>query len=578
MLLMKWFLAIIGTFCMASLPAAADTPPSMTLNAVYIGASQEVKCGGTDDTVLLSSILAGFQSGAISRVRLHGRCVSTTALVARITGISTSIEGDGPDVTTITFRNATDGFEIILEKSGSACGGFNISGLSIIRGASGPVSANTALNVAVNPLSAGGCNSNNTIDHVNIRGNIENTTFWLQNAYISGVSYVIQNSQILGLLTSGTDLGDNSITFNGPNTNHYQTGSVVANSFIGGGSTGIRVTGYAQGVLISNTSVLGQYCSVCWSGVTPASNNTTYGKASPRGSQTLFFRPGTVSGITNGMIVNGTNITANGSVLSVDNSVGRVVISSPGTTGIVATGTRVSFQVVETPEALQIVNSSFSGARYDVYQSFGSANSITTSNFLRFGTGVPATWTAIDLEDNNNSTVFGNPFILGRFRGDETGIEIDNTTSSGKNNSNTVYGNICNFLDHSCIRLSGTTSRTTVFGNTCDSCLTVLHNANPAGNPNLLNTTQGVADLSLNAAAGQLITPWGLSVAYTQNSTASTVANIVSVFGMCNAANKGKHGLVSDASGTPVFWGTPSGGGSLAAPVFCNGSTWVYGG
>jgi hypothetical protein len=44
----------------------------------------------------------------------------------------------------------------------------------------------------------------------------------------------------------------------------------------------------------------------------------------------------------------------------------------------------------------------------------------------------------------------------------------------------------------------------------------------------------------------------------------------------CNAGNKGLTAYVYDASTTPTYYGTATGGGSTFAPVFCTGSTWVY--
>ena len=62
-----------------------------------------------------------------------------------------------------------------------------------------------------------------------------------------------------------------------------------------------------------------------------------------------------------------------------------------------------------------------------------------------------------------------------------------------------------------------------------------------------------------------------------QMTSNSTVANIVATYGTCNAGNKAKRGVVSDAAAAPTFWGVPTGGGSLTAPIWCNGSAWVYG-
>lgn len=59
-------------------------------------------------------------------------------------------------------------------------------------------------------------------------------------------------------------------------------------------------------------------------------------------------------------------------------------------------------------------------------------------------------------------------------------------------------------------------------------------------------------------------------------STTSTVSQIVATFGACNAANKGKRGMVSDAL-LPIWLALPVGGGAATVPIICNGSNWIYG-
>jgi hypothetical protein len=45
----------------------------------------------------------------------------------------------------------------------------------------------------------------------------------------------------------------------------------------------------------------------------------------------------------------------------------------------------------------------------------------------------------------------------------------------------------------------------------------------------------------------------------------------------CNAAAQGLRGTVTNGQTTPTFLGTVSTTGAVVAPVFCNGTAWLYG-
>jgi hypothetical protein len=52
-----------------------------------------------------------------------------------------------------------------------------------------------------------------------------------------------------------------------------------------------------------------------------------------------------------------------------------------------------------------------------------------------------------------------------------------------------------------------------------------------------------------------------------------TIGNLPS----CGGSTKGARLYVTNAQTTPTFLGTVSTTGSVVAPVFCNGSNWIYG-
>jgi hypothetical protein len=95
--------------------------------------------------------------------------------------------------------------------------------------------------------------------------------------------------------------------------------------------------------------------------------------------------------------------------------------------------------------------------------------------------------------------------------------------------------------------------------------------------PVLFARSTGSVSLLHDISASNIVATGALTASSTRITTTSTVAGIGAAWGTCNAGINGKRGLVSDAAATPAFWGVPTGGGTLTAPIFCNGSAWVYG-
>lgn len=91
---------------------------------------------------------------------------------------------------------------------------------------------------------------------------------------------------------------------------------------------------------------------------------------------------------------------------------------------------------------------------------------------------------------------------------------------------------------------------------------------------------QGVSiGSSLPVCAGALSTQLGSNVLITggtiTNTTLNTPDYTVATLPTCNAASKGNIVTVLDAASSPVYNATATGGGSIALPVFCNGTNWT---
>ena len=64
----------------------------------------------------------------------------------------------------------------------------------------------------------------------------------------------------------------------------------------------------------------------------------------------------------------------------------------------------------------------------------------------------------------------------------------------------------------------------------------------------------------------------------TVNGVVISSAYTISALPTCNSTYKGARATVTNGAGSPSFLGTVSTTGSTIAPVFCNGSNWLYGG
>jgi hypothetical protein len=87
-----------------------------------------------------------------------------------------------------------------------------------------------------------------------------------------------------------------------------------------------------------------------------------------------------------------------------------------------------------------------------------------------------------------------------------------------------------------------------------------------------LNSTGLFPDTAGGLTLGTAADPWGTT--YTANVQTSGYA--IASLPTCNSGSKGMQTFVTNGQTTPTYLGTVSTTGSVIAPVFCNGSNWVY--
>lgn len=259
-------------FASALNAAIADGPylPSGgAFSLIYFGGKSD---GTTDDAAALNAAIAQISSlphgGKL--ILPAGRTVIGSAITANIpAGKTLTIEGMGAGVSELYFPAATDGLHFSLLNSGSAWGGVHLRDFSVIRGPTSPVSANTGISISIpsGPMYAG----NSSLRDLVVRGSIPMTNQWANSIVLAGISgTAIDNVVITGRNSIATDGGDVLLSLSGgPASNQFGVSYNVVNCNLVGGSAGINVSGWVQGVFIANSTVIGQYDSIRWVGGGP---------------------------------------------------------------------------------------------------------------------------------------------------------------------------------------------------------------------------------------------------------------------------------------------------------------------
>jgi hypothetical protein len=249
--------------------AIADGPylAGGAINLAYFGAKSD---GTTDDAVSLNAaiaaILALSHGGKV--ILPAGRTVIGSAIVANIpAGKTLTIEGMGAQASELYFSNATDGLNFTLGNSGTTWGGVHLRGFSVTRGPTSPAIANTGISLSV-PVTAVIYTGASSLRDLCVQGGFGATPAnqWATSILLAGCGGItVDNVTAFGSNTGATDHGDVLLSITGgPGTSQYAASFNISNCYFQGGSCGINVGGYVQGVFIANTTVIGQYDSIRW--------------------------------------------------------------------------------------------------------------------------------------------------------------------------------------------------------------------------------------------------------------------------------------------------------------------------
>jgi parallel beta-helix repeat protein len=229
------------------------------------------KCDGvTDDSAAVNAAIAAVLAKPYGGNVLipGGRTLLNSAIVATIPGGKTlTMKGAGATATELYFPLSTDGLNFTLGTASGAWGSIELTGFSIVRAPVTPVSANTGLRIAV--VSGAIAKGVTILRDLIVRGSTGQTTRtnqWMKSVVLVGTNgAIVENVMIYAPDAAATDLGDISLSMSGgPAANQYAVSLNVLNCVILGGSTGIDISGWVQGVFISNSTVIGQFDSIRW--------------------------------------------------------------------------------------------------------------------------------------------------------------------------------------------------------------------------------------------------------------------------------------------------------------------------
>jgi hypothetical protein len=462
----------------------------------------EAACTGDDDTALVAELLARLAQGQAARALIHGHCTIKGALPEQTyAGRGVTLSGDGPEATVLNFTGDTDGLRIRLARDAAGWGSFTAHDFTIARGPEVPVRAHTGLLVYADPSVHSAYIGYSSFSDLVIRGNFARTTQWRDGMVLSGLtSASLRNINIQAPGAGATDQGDVQLTLNGPSRDMFATSYAISNSTFQGGSVGIAVTGYVQGVFCANCTVIGQYDSIRWIGAGPAVAHETNRPA--KTGRALPTAPGTLAGVLPGDIVNGPGIAPQSHITGIDAAKGILILDRPLLRSLPA-GAPFTIRAYLVAEDFGMTTSTLNASHRDVLMDWGSLSRIADTTMVRFGNG-GGDWAGVELDEGNNNILHGLN-ILGAARGQEAGIILSSDAGQGMQPS-TVFGNVISSVHGPGILLKGTTANVVAAMNNVNGAAAGIVAGREGANVILGNSFNGgPPDLTQDTRTGALL-------------------------------------------------------------------------
>ena len=217
--------------------------------------------GTTNDAAAFQAALAAAAAGG-KVIAPAGTYNIGAALSQAITG-SVTFEGAGSGVTILAFSNATDGIAFSL----SVTANVHVRAMTIARTASGAVYANTGLSIT-SPQGAGSNRPGlTTVYDVDVQGNATRTTAWATGLNIVDVTGDFSALRVLAPDADGSTALGVGVSIAGSSLASFVADIAFENLTIQGGSKGLVIGDFVQGVYLVNSRLIGVDYGIYWRGV-----------------------------------------------------------------------------------------------------------------------------------------------------------------------------------------------------------------------------------------------------------------------------------------------------------------------
>lgn len=236
----------------------SDTIDVALSGAVNVRNYGAVGDGVTDDAPAFASWLAALANGGHGVIP-HGTYVISSPLSQAFTSTVT-IEGAGSGVTILYFNGVGDGLTLSL----SPIVGAHVRGLTFIRDSAGATFANTGLTITT-PADQAHRYGAISIEDIVFFGD---TKFWLTQIHVFNCS-VVSLEHIFGQMPNadGVTAQGVGIKVDGKSAGSYTVEVKLDDVEFVGGSVGLQIGDWVQGVYVAQCVFIGNDYGIRWSGV-----------------------------------------------------------------------------------------------------------------------------------------------------------------------------------------------------------------------------------------------------------------------------------------------------------------------
>ena len=231
--------------------------------------------GTTDDSAALNAAIAAIIASPTGGIILipSGRTLIAWAITASIpAGVALTIQGLGSRIpNSISLTLARPEFSLLNSGGTSgAWGRVNLNSFTLTRGPASPPIASAGISIQADPTVRALCGVGGSFRDLAIIGSSLGSTGWANSFILQGGGGCSFDNVYIRGVNAGSlgDLGDALLnvtgTLVGGTFKQFATNNNIVNCPVQGGSVGLLVSGYAQGVAVSNSTIIGQYDSVRW--------------------------------------------------------------------------------------------------------------------------------------------------------------------------------------------------------------------------------------------------------------------------------------------------------------------------